>query len=123
MSAIDDLRRLLDERGVAYEIVPEDMYGTREFIRVGSIEILTNDCDEVAVYYLTPEQAIEAALGRETCEILGYDDGYDESIDGEMYQYADPRYFLSCEHEACGSITPNYCPVCGRKVVDEWASR
>lgn len=118
MSATDELRRLLDERGVEYEIVPEDMYGAREFIRVGNIDILTNGRDEVAVYYLTPEQAVEAALGKGTCEILGYDDGYDEGVDGEMYQYVDPRYFLSCEHESYGSVVPNYCPVCGRKVVD-----
>ena len=73
----------------------------------------------------TPSEAIEriSILGRETCEILGYDDGYDEGVDGEMYQYADPRYFLSCEHEAYGSVVPNYCPVCGRKVVDEWADQ
>lgn len=118
MTAINELRLLLDERGVEYTVVPEDMY-SREHIKIGNTEIWTNDHDEVvAVYYLTPEQAVDAMLERGTCEILGYDDGYDEGLDGEMYQYADPRYFLSCEHEAYGSVAPNYCPMCGRKVVD-----
>lgn len=120
MSATDEIRRLLDKRGVEYTVVPESMC-SREYIKIGTIEILTNGCDEVAVYHLTPEQAVEATLGMGTCEILGYDDGYDEGVDGEMYQYADPRYFLSCEHEAYGSVVPKYCPECGRKVLDEWA--
>lgn len=119
MTATDELRRLLDERDVKYTVVPEDMY-SREYIKIGNTEIWTNDHDKVvAVYYLTPEQAVKAVLERGTCEILGYDDGYDEGLDGEMYQYDDPKYFLSCEHEAYGSVAPNYCPVCGRKVVDE----
>ena len=121
MTATDELRRLLDERGVEWQDFDDEPtwmgsdgemhYARQEFTFNG----LTGN---VTVYHLTPEQAVEATLGRGTCEILGYDDGYDEGVDGEMYQYADPRYFLSCEHEAYGSVAPNYCPVCGRKVVD-----
>lgn len=130
MSATDELRRLLNERDVEWKSFEGDPLG---FVKAetawGEVDGLGNYNYWVTEYFdgttllnignPTPEQAVEATLGRGTCEILGYDDGYDEGLDGEMYQYADPRYFLSCEHEAYGSVVPNYCPVCGRKVVDE----
>ena len=31
----------------------------------------------------------------------------------------DDSFHLSCGHEADGYISPNYCPACGAKVVDE----
>ena len=113
-SATEELRRMLDEHGIEY-CGGEIMTYTEDAEYMPS----ENNTFDVTLYHLTPAQAVEATLGRGTCEILGYDDGYDEGLDGEMYQYADPRYFLSCEHEAYGSVVPNYCPVCGRKVVDE----
>lgn len=127
-SATDELRRLLDERGVEWRRTPHyssESIDNETVFRGEGIEWIANDHLNGHIglralrYEVTPEQAVEATLGKGECEILGYDDGYDEGVDGEMYQYADPRYFLSCEHEAYGSITPNYCPVCGRKVVDE----
>ena len=122
MSATDELRRLLDERGVEWsafgdEYADQTLVHTERFGRCAVTEWPTGL--DVHLFNLTPEQAVEATLGRGTCEILGYDDGYDEGVDGEMYQYVDPRYFLSCEHEAYGSVAPKYCPECGRKVVDE----
>ena len=125
MTATDELRRLLDERGVEWGAEESKLDHVTTWNANGGqamfYESKTTNPNllQVNYYHLTPEQAVEATLGRETCEILGYDDGYAEGLDGEMYQYADPRYFLSCEHEAYGSVVPNYCPVCGRKVVDE----
>ena len=112
MTATEMLHRLLDERGVEYEIVPEDMYGAREFIRVGSIEILTNGRDEVAVYYLTPEQAVEATLGRGECS--------NKAIRPQTF------WCDQCDCAAEGWVDVGgtlingfrYCPNCGRKVVD-----
>lgn len=125
-SATEELRRLLDERGVEWIgtsfSTPAKGHPTNTSLGEEHHEatfIEYDDGNVLRLFDLTPEQAVEATLGRGTCEILGYDDGYDEGLDGEMYQYADPRYFLSCEHEAYGSVVPNYCPVCGRKVVDE----
>lgn len=120
MNATDELRRLLDERGVEYKSDDEKLQTVFRSVYGGKCAVVEwHDDFDAHLFHLTPEQAVEATLGRGTCEILGYDDGYDEGLDGEMYQYADPRYFLSCEHEAYGSAAPNYCPVCGRKVVDE----
>lgn len=126
MTATDELRRLLDERGVEhFDGTETTLWGYEPTSEsTGVYRFAADETSggrmQVRMFNLTPEQAIEATLGKETCEILGYDDGYDEGVDGEMYQYADPRYFLSCEHEAYGSIPPKYCPECGRKVVDEW---
>lgn len=127
MSATDELRRLLDERGVEhFDGTETTLWGYEPTSEsTGVYRFAADETSggrmQVRMFNLTPEQAVEATLGRGTCEILGYDDGYDEGVDGEMYQYVDPRYFLSCEHEAYGSVVPKYCPECGRKVVDEWA--
>lgn len=73
MSAIEEMLCLLDERGMEYTLIPEDMYGSREYIKIGATEIRTNGCDEIAVYFLTPEQAVEAASGNLVrCEDCAY---------------------------------------------------
>ena len=128
MSATDELRRLLDERGVdvhdgGHDYTVVRLSDGREFSYYEYEDAEYDERIRICSNLLTVEQAVEATLGRGTCEILGYDDGYDEGVDGEMYQYADARHFLSCGHEVYGSITPKYCPECGRKVVDEWARR
>jgi len=53
-----------------------------------------------------------------TCEAVGFDDGMDEGIDGEWHSYDEPKWDLSCGHSAYGVEPPNFCPNCGRKVVD-----
>ena len=63
MSAIEEMLCMLDERGIEYTLIPEDMYGSREYIKIGVTEIRTNGCDEIAVYFLTPEQAVNAVQG------------------------------------------------------------
>ena len=113
MTATDELRRLLDERGVEYTVIPEDMYGSREYIKIGSTEIRTNGLGQVAVFYLTPEQAVEATLGRGTCHSdnnppLLYDDPFRVFRCSECHHKVDLRH----------NPKPNYCPNCGRKVVD-----
>lgn len=109
MTATEMLRRLLDERGVEYTVIPEDMYGSREYIKIGNTEIRTNGLGEIAVFFLTPEQAIEATLGRGECRRVLYK----------------PTGVLVCSE--CGAGIPKqldkycylrYCPNCGRKVVD-----
>lgn len=117
--AIERLCALLDKRGVKWWCDHDEPawvgndglphYARQEFSFSGQ----TN---EVTVYHLTPEQAIYATLGRGTCEVIGFDDGYDEGLDGEWFALAPATWFLSCDHEAHGR-RPSYCPVCGRKVV------
>lgn len=164
MSATDELRRMLDERGVEYRY---------EDVTEGTLFVVTKD---VRIYYilarekgfkvwsdwLTPEQAIAATLG--DAPRLPYFWTHDgtlhielpklpESIfvclpeqrDREVYSARVWQYTLdsgTCHMEycdewsgdelypteayvcsACSYVTvdgkPNYCPDCGRKVVDE----
>ena len=115
-SATDELRRLLDERGVEWEDFDGEptwaggdgrmYYARQEFTFAG----LTN---EVTVYHLTPAQAIDATLGRGTCHAVFEVDAMseDERI-GE---------FVCSEcGETFGDVRdqqPNYCPNCGRRCV------
>ena len=64
----------------------------------------------------TPEQAIAATLGGGECEVECFDDGVDEDMDGEWFNYAPPTWYLSCGHEVKGTERPNYCVVCGKAV-------
>lgn len=127
MSATDTIRAMLDERGVELEAcrVPtlrSELAATFWYDRDGNPCSALEGADDVpdgmlsVQANLTPEQAIEATLGSGECELLGYDDGVDEAVDGEWVQYAPPRWFLSCGHDVEGSEKPNYCPSCGRKV-------
>ena len=60
-------------------------------------------------------------IERGTCEVEGYDDGVDEGMDGEWFNYAPPTWYLSCGHTVEGADRPRYCSVCGARVkgVDE----
>lgn len=122
-SATERLRALLDERGVEHydgtECTLWDYEQTSESTgcyRCSADEIRDGFVN-VWMHHLTPAQAIDATLGRGTCEVIGFDDGYDEGLDGEWFALAPATWFLSCDHEAHGR-RPSYCPVCGRKVVE-----
>ena len=121
MTATDELRRLLDERGVEWEADDTQVDST------GTIYCVTYvkegygrtwvyeeppDCDLLVSYNhdLTPEQAIDATLGRGTC--------HETIID---------HYWRGCG--SCGYIwefmygigkceRPHYCPNCGARVVE-----
>lgn len=58
-------------------------------------------------------------LGAGTCHVECFDDGVDEGVDGEWYSYSAPTWYLSCGHEIHESERPEWCPWCGKKVVDE----
>ena len=104
-SATDELRRLLDERGVewTYSIGPFPQTNWEVGDVVWHAKELERGFD-VTTRYLTPEQAVEATLGRGTCH------------DAAGKQMA----FFSCS--ACGATVerkhPRFCFACGRKVVD-----
>lgn len=115
------LRRMLDERDVehsdfasAYRLSTRWQDSGKRVIEhqlrkdadIGDMGIVRN---------LTPEQAIAATLGSGTCKV--------ESMHG----YTDARTHTSwCVELSChtldaweDSIPPSYCPICGRKVVDD----
>ena len=69
MSATDDLRRLLDERGVEYRASHSG-----DVIEIGQYIIAfanpTETTVDVSLFRISPEQAIAATLGRRTCHKL-----------------------------------------------------
>lgn len=116
MTATDELRRLLDGRGVEWseglgnehrvETFFDDMNGhTALFVDFGDGNPFGGESELSAD--LTPAQAVEATLGRGTChECAGMEDVFECSECGMRYEgWALKRW-------------ARYCPNCGRKVVD-----
>lgn len=129
MTATDELRQRLLERGVKWErtsigrgTVWDGEYGT--VWTADSGEVLSMLCDT------TPEQAIEATLGRGTCHNLA---GQGEDGDWGFCCSecgARPKYWCGEVHIPSSGELPDgtrwlgdswlpwrYCPNCGRRVV------
>lgn len=116
MNATDELRALLDERGVEWTDggYPSTATGWcangvvwHGLLRDGTIEL---------VAMLTPEQTIAATLGSGECRM-------DYLCDGYLYfksywcRECDERFaYRLIGHD---DALPKYCPNCGRKVVGE----
>ena len=114
MTATDELRKLLDERGVEYEVdhgYHEYFWDFGEHGRARASYIGTKGLVQMIVTGLTPEQAIAATLGNGTCRSTTPDDAwcFGCSECGKSF----PRDELHLAHNH-GEI--NYCPNCGRKV-------
>ena len=124
MTVTDDLRRLLDERGVEY--ATDDNTASKDTMWTTQNGGWMFDCDymeplnakpgtigaktELMIYGYTPEQAIAATLGVGEC--------HDEGGIGSKY----PAAFICSECGwsstvfAFGGNMPQFCPECGRKV-------
>jgi predicted RNA-binding Zn-ribbon protein involved in translation (DUF1610 family) len=118
-SATDELRRMLDERGVEWtapnSILRDDMtswvangfdYDAFE-VPDGTLVLSAAHQDD-----LTPEQAIAATLGAGTCHNV-----HEPPKDTTFW----PAPHFKCSE--CGEVHVSmqyvfYCPNCGRKVVD-----
>lgn len=121
MSATDELRRLLDERGVKWEDaspVPSMKQWKTSFTSFTGEEVSLGCYEEPkwimgTMVFHTPEQAVEATLGRGTCRLVRH---------GNL---ADHDYIAcwSCSecsfgwHHSIYDKQFSYCPNCGRKVV------
>ena len=116
MTATDELRRLLDERGVEYD--GKTYEGVTFWNEDTNMAVASEGYDGKlwVSQSLTPEQAVEATLGRWTCHVECFDDGMDEGLDGEWFAYATATWHLSCGHEVYGTERPRYCPNCGRRI-------
>lgn len=117
MSATEKLRRLLDERRVEYRADDaKTVWATHwEFGEHSSAmfsEYDDGECVFVTSRHLwTPEQAVDATLGRGECRItsaiLIHDpDGYETTLDCGHVVHMPPEDF-------------DYCPSCGKKVADD----
>ena len=107
-TATDELRRMLDERGVEWWQSANTLgcVFTRWYSPLFGDEVCAMENGEEGLvlfdHYLTPEQAIAATLGRGTCEYCK-----DGKFDGQTV--------MMSNH---GWQRINFCPNCGRKVVD-----
>ena len=117
MTATDELRRRLDERGVewtpsVFDPQHETFYSTENGVgfivtEFPEIQRMSLACD----MRITPEQAIAATLGQGTCHDVGRycftcsECGHTTSEPHHMFNRNDPN------------VMPNFCPNCGRKVV------
>ena len=117
MTATEELRALLDAKGVEWWPLGNDMTecvvdGVRIKYRQVGRGLIVSTCTEGTV---TPAQAVEATLGRGTCRM--------ESMHGYTDPYVATRYVveLSCHtlDDWPESELPIYCPWCGAKVVSE----
>lgn len=116
MTATDELRALLDERGVKWTY-DSGTYrwrsGRHPFPFAAwafNDELLT-----VSAVKVTPAQAVDATLGRVTCRIEAhYGEWYCTGC-GVMVGTCDPTSELCIDGNAIELW--NYCPSCGREVV------
>ena len=119
MTSTDELRRLLDERGVEHwdtvgitEYRGENDRTVRCYARP---EPMTLD---VAIIAAPPEQAVEATLGRGECRDEGDPSDFCCSECGvRMFTESNDTYTMIAADERTIIKHPNYCPNCGRKVV------
>ena len=109
MSATDELRRLLDERGVEWRV--GDYPTTCTVWESDGIVwhgLWRDGCIELIAWQVTPEQAIDATLGRGTCRDVGR---YAFVCSECGWASDEPRHVL-------GGFWPSYCPKCGKRVVE-----
>jgi len=122
MSATDELRRMLDERGVEYS-AREDSWGKETYWIVDHCPYRFSERGEYGscvLHNLTPEQAIAATLGNSRAEASG--------CECEMRRYRnvlgpiDEWQCSKCEADVKGladDTPPKFCPNCGAKVIEE----
>ena len=117
MSTTDELRAMLDERGVEWtnpntSLRDEMTSWVANGFDYDAFEVPDGTLVLTAAHQddLTPEQAIEATLGAGTCHVKAV-----KKI-GDSFGFS-----LSCGHSMVNPFNdhPDYCPWCGRKVVDE----
>lgn len=119
MTATDELRRLLDERGVEYKLSAWS-YGSAVWWRDSSGTLWRahdNENDDLLSFYaynsITPEQAIDATLGRGTCHAVWEADAMTEDERVGEYVCSECGETFNDGH---GEF-PRYCPGCGRRCV------
>ena len=121
MTATDELRRMLDERGVEWSSpsgLNSSFADSITFIGdvAGVSEIDGSDLLRIN-FDGTPEQAIDATLGRGTCKIHDCEGSF-SAVNRPVWR-CDCGAFMTQYTDATTYHKPRYCPNCGRKVVGE----
>ena len=125
MSPLDRLQELLDERGVKHERRSFVDYG-RESVEyviwrgIGGLEFnaIRSYSDPDMLYIdntiISPEDAVNVTVGRETCHM--------ELLPDEPTTSIQPMRCTSCGHKTYAQLA-SYCPHCGARVTEaeRWA--
>ena len=112
MTATDELRALLDERGIDHTDA-EDGHTQHTWWRCGDHKVTACASGQrLNVYNLTPEQAVEATVGRWTCTVKH------DVVYGLRGCGIDQWACSECGH-MWWSIDgrPTCCPSCGAEVI------
>ena len=121
MTATDELRRLLDERGVEWSgRESNDVSNMTEWkcskIKAVAMEERDDGTLGLGATHLTPEQAIAATLGAGTChDKNGFDPdtGFECTVCGAMVDD-----YMTTTEDTGHCVQFNFCPNCGRRVVE-----
>ena len=127
MTATDELRRLLDERGVEWGAEESELDHVTTWNANGGqamfYESKTTNPNllQVNYYHLTPVQAVEATLGRGTCRITVEDNLAETEGTGDVWlecsacHWQMPLEPTPPRFDYCPPLF-SYCPNCGRRI-------
>lgn len=120
-NATDELRKLLDERGVEYDTrdgkAVKNTYWSVGDLRFGYCEQIYEDGQRETDLFMyrgygcTPEQAIAATLGRGTCEME-----YGGDITPNTAKMMGVYFCSECGSPTYNDCMPYYCMYCGKAV-------
>lgn len=125
MTATEELRRLLDERGVEWWQSANTLgcVFTRWYSPLFGDEVCAMENGEEGLvlfdHFVAPEQAVEATLGRGMCHPVTNDNLTESEGTGDAWADCSECGHLLCVLTDPSSQMPNYCPNYGRKVVGE----
>lgn len=130
MTATEELRRMLDERGVEWEGGERSLRWRDRYGVMMQAFPLANGELGMGVWSCTPEQAIAATLGQETCHNASKvmdEHGQARFACSECHAWIDSRMLWNPEYRNGESpwvndCKLNFCPNCGRRIVDPTAN-
>ena len=119
MTATERLRALLDERGVEWRVGDYPTTCTVwESDGIVWYGLWRDGCIELIAWQVTPEQAVEATLGPGTCKPVISDNLNASEGAGDAWADCSACGHLLFVLTDPNSQPPNYCPNCGRKLVE-----
>ena len=118
MRATDELRKLLDERGVEWMPIAWNPKRETFYHAANGVGFCADEyTDGVKIYTdatITPEQAIAATLGAGMCKLHDCDGSF-SAVNRPVWR-CDCGVFMTEYTDATTYHKPRYCPNCGRKV-------